>query len=83
MAVLTEESPLASFEFVDLDSGDDGYCSVTSIPNGVGIALSLRGDGDIEVFLSPENARKLARLIEEAQTLKDHPSQHTTEGSSR
>ena len=54
---------VSAFEFHDLESGDAGYCSIRATSAGVGIALSLMSDGDVEVFLSADDARKMAEFI--------------------
>ncbi len=53
----------AGFSFTDVDSGDEGYVGVRAIKDGVGITLSLKGNGDIEVFLPTEDANRMARII--------------------
>jgi hypothetical protein len=51
------------FTFRDVDSEDEVFAAVRRVPNGVGIFLSLREDGDIEVFLSSDDARRLADAV--------------------
>jgi hypothetical protein len=55
-----------TFEFVDVDSGQAGFCGIRLVENGIALALSHRDDGDLQVFLSLESARQLADLIAHA-----------------
>ena len=49
--------------FQDLDSGSTGLATARAAGASVGVGLSLEENGDIEVFLSPASARRLAALI--------------------
>jgi len=49
---LLPQQPQYSLTFKDLDSGDDAYCSVREVPGAVGITLSLRQSGDVDVFMN-------------------------------
>jgi hypothetical protein len=60
---------VATIEFRDAVSGDDGIAVVRAAPGVVGLALSLRGDGDIELFLPPDAARPLLDAIRQAVVL--------------
>ncbi|MCA1836971.1 MAG: hypothetical protein LC721_11845 [Actinobacteria bacterium] len=51
---------LANINFVDRDSGEGGLAVVRVERDVVSLALSLNGDGDIEVFLG---ARELGELL--------------------
>jgi hypothetical protein len=48
-----------SVKFVDADSGDDAYASVRYDGATVALAISLKSDGDVEVFMSKQDARLL------------------------
>ncbi|MGC2780212.1 MAG: hypothetical protein WA418_31685 [Bradyrhizobium sp.] len=58
--------------FIDKDSGDEGFVQVRVVGSVVGLALSLKQDGDLEVlFGAPEldriiNALEMARRAIEA-----------------
>jgi len=57
----------ATICFQDTDSGDEALAIVRVIGASVGLALSLRRNGDLEVFLG---ARELDQLIEALQTAR-------------
>ncbi len=63
----------SSFEFEDLDTGDIAFCGVRCLENGVGIALSLRHNGDLYVYMSRKNAQRLAALLLEAASESEGP----------
>ena len=52
--------------FTDVDSGDAGLVLVRRVQGGVGLALSLQSDGDIEVFLDDASAKSVATMIQSA-----------------
>jgi hypothetical protein len=52
-----------SLNFKDADSGDDTYVSVRYDEGTVALAVSLMQDGDIEVFMSKEDARVLLEAL--------------------
>jgi hypothetical protein len=51
------------FVFRDRETGDEGYCSVRIVGDAVGVATSVATGGDLEVFLAPADAQKLAELL--------------------
>ena len=51
--------PTGSIHFIDRGSNDHAYVSVRHDDDSVAIALSLKTDGDTEVFLSKDDAIKL------------------------
>jgi hypothetical protein len=55
---------VASIVFVDLDSGDEGWAGVRVVGATTGLTLSLKKNGDIEVFFG---AHVLDQLIEALQ----------------
>ena len=57
---------VATVEFRDVESGDEGIALVRSGPGVVSLALSLRNDGDIEVFLPLTAARDLLDAMRRA-----------------
>ena len=58
----------STINFVDKDSGQEGFAAVRVEGAIVGLALSLRDDGDIEVFLDKGEAAQLAAALEEASS---------------
>jgi hypothetical protein len=57
---------IATVEFRDAYSGDEALAIVRAAPGIVGVALSLRSDGDIEVLLPPTAAKALLKALHEA-----------------
>ena len=58
----------STINFVDKDSGQEGFVAVRVEGAIVGLALSLRDDGDVEVFLDKEEAAQLAAALKEASS---------------
>jgi hypothetical protein len=58
---------VAMIPFTDSESGDEAFASVRVEGGAAGLALSLRKNGDIEVFLA---RRDLEQLIEALQKAK-------------
>jgi hypothetical protein len=58
----------STFNFVDKDSGQEGFVAVRVEGAIIALALSLRDDGDIEVFLDKADAAQLAAALEEASS---------------
>jgi hypothetical protein len=58
---------IAPVKFVDVDSGDEAAMFVRMTGDSVGLALSLRRNGDIEVVFGPE---ELDRIIDALQTAR-------------
>lgn len=63
----------ATINFRDKDSGQPGFVAVRVEGAVVGVALSLRDDDDIEVFLTKEEASRLAATLAEASSLAGPP----------
>jgi hypothetical protein len=61
---MTYLQEIATLEFRDLDSGDEGVAIVRAGSGRIALALSLRHDGDIETILSPPEC---AAVIEALQ----------------
>ena len=51
------------FNFSNLDDGDEGFALVRRVPGGVGLTLSLKSNGDTEVFMPPEIAEAVAAAL--------------------
>ena len=51
------------FVFRDRETGGEGYCSVRTVGDSIGIATSVASGGDLEVFLDAADAQKLAELL--------------------
>ena len=54
---------MTSIEFTDSDSGDEAVVLVRSTGDAVGLTISLRRDGDIEVFMPTEKAQELIAAL--------------------
>jgi hypothetical protein len=59
---------VAMIPFTDSESGDEAFASVRVEGGAAGLALSLRKNGDIEVFLGK---RELEQLIEALQKARE------------
>jgi hypothetical protein len=58
-------------DFQDLESGDDGFCFTRTISNGVGLALSLHHNGDVEIFMTSTCARQLSEHLRDVADAVD------------
>ena len=65
-----------TISFIDADSGDDAFVGVRVEGEVVGLATSLWSNGDIEVFLGPEEVEALIDALRVAQGM-------TASGSSK
>jgi len=54
---------MPNFTFKDLDDGDEIWVGVRSTGQGVGLTLSKKANGDIEVFMPVEVAVQLAEAL--------------------
>jgi hypothetical protein len=54
---------MANFTFKDRHDGDETWVSVRSTDQGVGLTLSKKANGDIEVFMPAEVAVQLAEAL--------------------
>lgn len=61
-----ETKDIASIAFVDADSRDDGFAIVRKCDTNVVISISLRANGDIQVAVDADVAKKLAQAIASA-----------------
>lgn len=55
-----------TFNFTDLEDGDEAVVILRAVSGSVGLALSKRNDGDVEVFMPTEVASALADALLEA-----------------
>ena len=55
------ESP--SFIFTDAVDGDEVWVGIRSVEGAVGLTLSKKSDGDLEVYLPDEAAARLAAIL--------------------
>jgi hypothetical protein len=58
-----ETKELATIMFSDGDSGEPTVAVVRQCDSNIGLALSIQGNGDLEVFLDVASARKLIHAI--------------------
>ncbi len=56
-----------SITFTDKESGDEAFICVRVVGDGVGLAVSLRSDGDVEVFLAQEQVDRLIQGLSDAR----------------
>lgn len=57
---------VATVVFTDVETSDEGVAIVRESPHGVALALSLASDGDVEVFLSRDDAKRVIAALQEA-----------------
>ncbi|WP_315757037.1 MULTISPECIES: hypothetical protein [unclassified Bradyrhizobium] len=55
--------------FVDKSSGDDACVLVRVVGSSVGLLLSLRTDGDIEVFMEAAELDRVIGALEQARSV--------------
>jgi len=70
---------IATVAFRDTESGSEALAIVRAAPGIVGVALSLRSDGDIEVLLPTTAAQTLLEALHHAlavATAKSEPDAH-------
>ena len=65
---------ITSMQFVDEDSGDDAFVEVRVEGKIVGLALSLKSGGDVEVFFGRDEATALISALERAAAELDQNS---------
>jgi hypothetical protein len=58
---------VATIRFTDRDSGDEAMAIVRVEGEITGLALSLRQDGDIEVFFGRQELEQLIEALQKAQ----------------
>ena len=59
---------IAKVDFSDLDAKCPGFAIAKAEKGVVGLTLSLQTNGDIDIFVSPGEARAIIRAIEAAVT---------------
>lgn len=57
---------VATVRFLDAESRDEAWVIVRASDNLVGIAFSLKSNGDFEVFLEHEDCRRLIAELQRA-----------------
>jgi hypothetical protein len=62
---------VASLEFRDLEANCRGYACTSAGSGIVALVLSLEVNGDVEVFVSPSDARAIAAALEAAALLAE------------
>jgi hypothetical protein len=60
---------MANFTFTDLDDGDETWVGVRSTEQGVGLTLSKKANGDIEVFMTRDVAVQIATALRDRRKL--------------
>ena len=60
---MTYTPPDPTSSLSDLDSGSRGLLLLRQVRNGVGLAVTLQDDGDIEVFLDASTLRLLVDAL--------------------
>ena len=60
---------VATIYFTDRDSGDEGVAVVRAIDGTAGLALSLRKNGDIDVYLGAQELDQLMEALQRARGL--------------
>lgn len=60
---------IAAIGFTDLGSGDDAIAVVRVEGRATGLALSLKRNGDIEVFLGLEELDQVIKASQEARSM--------------
>ena len=63
---MSNENFSTTIEFYDFESSDEALAIVRQVEERVALALSIRGDGDIDVLLNSATAKKLAEALLQA-----------------
>ncbi len=58
---------IATIAFADRNNGDDAITVVRAVGEAVGLALSLRNNGDTEVFMGKEELDQLIEALQKAR----------------
>lgn len=56
-----------NFTFRDVSDGDEVWVGTRSVEGGVGLSLSKKSDGDLEVFIPPDAVTCLVAALAAAQ----------------
>ena len=62
---------VATFRFREAESGDEAWAIVRATDRLVGIAFTLKTNGDLEVFLEHEDCRRLIAELQRALTTSE------------
>lgn len=57
---------VATLSFIDSENRDEAVVIVRVTEGSVGLCLSLKKDGDMEVFMPTEDCRKLIQALQSA-----------------
>jgi hypothetical protein len=57
----------AKISFVDVESGSEGFFGIRAEGEALGLSVSLRSDGDIEVFVRKTEIDALINALQEAK----------------
>ena len=60
---------IATVRFTDLDSGDEASAMVRVMEKTIGLALSLKRNGDIEVFFGTQELDELIEALQKARAI--------------
>jgi hypothetical protein len=52
-----------NFTFTDVSDGDEAWVGIRPVEGGVGLALSKKSNGDLEVFMPPEAVVRLLAAL--------------------
>jgi hypothetical protein len=63
---ITPMKRIATIQFSDRESGDEAVAIVRSTGETTGLALSLRKNGDIEVFFGNKELKQLIEALQKA-----------------
>jgi hypothetical protein len=56
---------VVTLSFLDAETSDEGTIVVRHSDSAVGLTLSLRGNGDVEAFLSPRDCERVIDALRE------------------
>ncbi|MGB9774922.1 MAG: hypothetical protein ACPL4I_13070 [Bacteroidota bacterium] len=54
---------MTTIQFYDIESGNEAIAVIRAVKAGVGLCLSIKDDGDVEVFLSVSDCKRLAEAL--------------------
>ena len=60
---------IQTIRFADLDSGDDALATVRVVNGTIGLALSLKRNGDIEVFFGTSELGQPIEALQKARAI--------------
>jgi hypothetical protein len=62
---------VATVRFLDAESGDEAWVIVRASDKIVGVAFTLKSNGDFEVFLERDDCRSLIAELQRALTISE------------